>query len=73
MVKRHVTLPSHDFLDKGKNTWLRFMLMQKRRITKPTHKPIQFEKIAVTNKSKISQLSAGGGYAISIVEIKVII
>jgi hypothetical protein len=25
---------------------------------------IQFEKIAVTNKSKISQLSAGGGYAI---------
>jgi hypothetical protein len=39
---RNATI-SFDFLDKGKNTWLRFMLMQKKRITKPTHKPIQFE------------------------------
>jgi hypothetical protein len=59
---RNATI-SFDFLDKGKNTWLRFMLMQRAHY-KPTHKPIQFEKIAVTNKSKISQLSAGGGYAI---------
>jgi hypothetical protein len=37
---RNATI-SFDFLDKG--YMARFMLMQKKRITKPTHKPIQFE------------------------------
>jgi hypothetical protein len=38
---RNATI-SFDFLDKGKNTWLRFMLMQEAHYKKP--QTIQFEK-----------------------------
>jgi hypothetical protein len=54
---RNATI-SFDFLDKGKKYMATIYADAKKRITKPTHKPIQFEKIAVTNKSKISQPSA---------------
>jgi hypothetical protein len=59
---RNATI-SFDFLDKGKNTWLRFMLMQRGALqNQPTS--LFNSKIAVTNKSKISQLfSSRGGYA----------
>jgi hypothetical protein len=63
MVKPRNATISFD-LDKGKNTWLRFMLMQRSALqNQPTS---LFNSKKVTNKSKISQLSAaGGGYAIS--------
>jgi hypothetical protein len=56
-------------LEKGKK-YTAIYADAKMRIIKQTRKPI-FIKVVVTNKSKLSQLSApGGGYAVSIIEIK---
>jgi hypothetical protein len=70
MVKRHVrqTLNLTSWR-KERNIPLLYA-DAKMRIIKQTRKPI-FIKVVVTNKSKLSQLSApGGGYAVSIIEIK---
>ena len=62
---------SFDFLDKGKKYMATIYADAKEAHYKTNPQAYSIRKIAVTNKSKISQLSAaGGGYAISIVEIK---
>jgi hypothetical protein len=56
---------------KEKNTPQLSMLMLS--IIQKTNPQNVIRKVVVTNKSKLSQLSApGGGYAVSIIEIKVI-
>ena len=60
-----------DFLDKGKKYMATIYADAKEAHYKTNPQAYTIRKIAVTNKSKISQLSAaGGGYAISIMEIK---
>ena len=60
-----------DFLDKGKKYMATIYADAKEAHYKTNPQAYTIRKIAVTNKSKISQLSAaGGGYAISITEIK---
>ena len=67
---RNATI-SFDFLDKGKKYMATIYADAKEAHYKTNPQAYSIRKIAVTNKSKISQLSAaGGGYAISIVEIK---
>lgn len=67
---RNATI-SFDFLDKGKKYMATIYADTKEAHYKTNPQAYSIRKIAVTNKSKISQLSAaGGGYAISIVEIK---
>ena len=62
---------SLDFLDKGKKYMATIYADAKEAHYKTNPQAYTIRKIAVTNKSKISQLSAaGGGYAISIMEIK---
>jgi hypothetical protein len=63
MVKRHVTLPSLISLDKKKYMATIYADAKEAHYkNQPTS--LFNSKIAVTNKSKISQLSAaGGGYA----------
>jgi hypothetical protein len=59
-------------LEKGKKYTATIYADAKMRIIKQTRKPMLF--VVVTNKSKLSQLSApGGGYAVSIIEIKKVI
>ena len=60
-----------DFLDKGKKYMATIYADAKEAHYKTNPQAYTIRKIEVTNKSKISQLSAaGGGYAISITEIK---
>ena len=67
---RNATI-SFDFLDKGKKYMATIYADAKEAHYKTNPQAYSIRKIEVTNKSKISQLSAaGGGYAISIVEIK---
>jgi hypothetical protein len=67
---RNATI-SFDFLDIGKKYMATIYADAKEAHYKTNPQAYSIRKIAVTNKSKISQLSAaGGGYAISIVEIK---
>ncbi|MFV8357603.1 glycoside hydrolase family 97 protein [Flavobacterium sp. XS1P32] len=67
---RNATI-SFDFLDKGKKYMATIYADAKEAHYKTKPQAYSIRKIAVTNKSKISQLSAaGGGYAISIIEIK---
>ncbi len=67
---RNATI-SFDFLDKGKKYMATIYADAKEAHYKTNPQAHSIRKIEVTNKSKISQLSAaGGGYAISIIEIK---
>ncbi|MFA9190587.1 glycoside hydrolase family 97 protein [Flavobacterium sp. FZUC8N2.13] len=60
-----------DFLEKGKNYEATVYADAKEAHYKTNPQAYSIRKIKVTNKSKLSQFSAqGGGYAISIVEVK---
>jgi hypothetical protein len=60
-----------DFLEKGKKYTATIYADAKDAHYKTNPQAYTIRKMTVTNKSKLSQLSApGGGYAISIVEIK---
>jgi hypothetical protein len=60
-----------DFLEKGKKYTATIYADAKDAHYKTNPQAYVIRKVAVTNKSKLSQLSApGGGYAVSIIEIK---
>ena len=62
---------SFDFLEKGKNYTATIYADAKEAHFKTNPQAYTIKKIKVTNKTKLSQLSApGGGYAISIIENK---
>lgn len=60
-----------DFLEKGKKYTATIYADAKDAHYKTNPQAYVIRKVVVTNKSKLSQLSApGGGYAVSIIEIK---
>jgi hypothetical protein len=72
MVKHRTSNIKFDFLEREKNIPRLSMLMLNAHY-KTNPQAYVIRKVVVTNKSKLSQLSApGGGYAVSILKLKVI-